>query len=400
MDRVRARAKIELKEDGQPEPVPPGTPRRAALYDLKGREPGSVFRLLTTETYHNAAWLLNQLYLSLPRPDRKWAADCQTENFNARLWEAQLLASFREQGLRVTQPLESPDFRLENKAGEVAWVEAVTANPEERYEPVNARISLQPGETRELFFGPAAVRFAKTIGSKLQRNYHELDHVRGLPFVLALADFQAPASMMWSREALIGYLTGTGVSFGETGGVRAPMMEEVSHLMGPSAFPAGLFRDDVYSGLSAVIFSNACALSKFNRVMITRGAPNYHRRYVRYGKLFDRGLDVFKGVPFCLDVASEEYLSFWPSRHEPWCAELEVFHNPFAAHSFPVSLAPEATHWKWIDDEWLCRPYYETSILWSGALVMPLDDEMPTYETVPDYLFESARRRAAKAETD
>ncbi len=394
---ARAQAEIELKEGAPPEQVPSGTQRRAALYDLKSREPGSVFRLLTTETYHNAAWLLNQLYLSLPRPDRNWAADCQTENFNARLWEAQLLASFREQGLRVTQPAESPDFRLENRAGELAWVEAVTANPEERFEPVNARISLQPGETRDLFFGPAALRFAKTIGSKLQRGYHEFDHVQTLPFVLAIADFQAPASMMWSREALIGYLTGTGITYGETGGVLGPMVEEVSHLIGPSAFPAGLFRDDAHSGLSAVMFSNACALSKFNRVMITRGAPSNGRRYVRYGKFFDRGPDVFERVPFCLDVASEQYLALWPSRHEPWCAELEVFHNPFAAHPFPISFAPEATHWRWLDGEWRCQSYYETNILWSGALVMPLDDPMPTYETVPDYLLKNARRRAAQA---
>jgi hypothetical protein len=43
---------------------------------------------------------------------------------------------------------------------------------------------------------------AKTLRSKLQREYQHLPHVTGEPFALALADFHAPASMVWSREAL------------------------------------------------------------------------------------------------------------------------------------------------------------------------------------------------------
>ena len=74
------------------------------------------------------------------------------------MWEAQLLASFREQGLLVTQPMASLDFRIENRRGGVAWVEAVTANPTERYEHVNAPIASAPADQEDLFFGEAAVR--------------------------------------------------------------------------------------------------------------------------------------------------------------------------------------------------------------------------------------------------
>ncbi|GHD03089.1 hypothetical protein GCM10019060_38970 [Novosphingobium pokkalii] len=125
--------------------------------------------MLKAKSHRNVAWLFNQLYLSLPRTDRNWAADCQTGNFHTRLWEAQLLASFREQGLLVTQPMESPDFRIENHKAGTAWVEAVTANPQERFEPVGAMPSIQPEENEELFSGTAALRFAKTIGSKPMR---------------------------------------------------------------------------------------------------------------------------------------------------------------------------------------------------------------------------------------
>ncbi len=126
-----------LKEGAPPEPMPANTAPRQALHDLQGREPGDTFSVLMWPSHHVAAWLLNQVYLALPDPDKNWASDCQTSNFHTRLWEAQLLASFREQGLLVTQPHPSPDFRIENRLGGEAWVEAVTANPSVRYNHAN-----------------------------------------------------------------------------------------------------------------------------------------------------------------------------------------------------------------------------------------------------------------------
>jgi hypothetical protein len=356
VEAARERAQALLREGAPLEPVPSGTQRRRPLHDLEGREPSKIFSMLFQPSHQNVAWLLNQLYLSLPRPDRNWAADCQTENFHTRLWEAQLLASFREQGVLVTQP----------------------------------------AEPAELFFGVAALRFAKTIGNKLQRNYADLEHVKGMPFAIALADFHAPASMMWSREALIGYLYGISAEAIEIDGERVAVGGEATRLLGASGFPAGLFRDDAHSELSAIIFTNACTLSKFNRLAITAGMPTRGRRYVRYGKMFDPGPHSLDGRPFCLDVTSEEYRDLWPQGYEPWCAELEVFHNPFARHPLPHALLPEATHWfeqgGVIDN----RAFYPNLILWSGTLVLDPEDPMPTYETIPAFLEDLARRRIAR----
>ncbi|MFC3673111.1 hypothetical protein [Novosphingobium pokkalii] len=396
LDAVRDRARIELREGEPPQQVPPGIQRRTALYDVEGREPSEIFRMLTAKSHRNVAWLLNQLYLSLPRPDRNWAADCQTGNFHTRLWEAQLLASFREQGLLLTQPMESPDFRIENRKGGTAWVEAVTANPQERFEPVGAMPSIQPEENEELFSGTAALRFAKTIGSKLQRRYAEMDHVAGHPFAIAMADFHAPGSMVWSREALLGYLYGFGAEPIEINGKRVAAGYEVKRLLGPSKFPAGLFRNDAHAELSAVIFTNACALSKFNRVALTRGMQSHVGRYVRYGRFYDRKPGALEGIPFCFDVLSDDYRALWPQGWEPWCAELEVFHNPFARHPLPTELLPEASHWLEVDGAMDCRHYYDTGILWSRSLIIAADDPMPTYETLPAWLEDLARRRAAR----
>lgn len=371
-----------LREGFPPEPIPPGVRARPALHGFEGREPNEIFKLLVDHAHSRVPWLLNQLYLALPNPDQNWVSDCQTGNFHTRLWEAQLLASFREQGLLVTQPHDSPDFHIENRSGGEAWVEAVTANPSIAYSHLNAPPVDPPSGREEVFFGAAALRFAKTIGNKLDKQYDQLPHVSGKSFVLALADFQAPASMTWSREGLIGYLYGEGAEEIEVDGRTVAIMMPRKQLLGPSQFPAGLFADARHSELSAVIFSNACSIAKFNRVLASGlGAPE-GIRYTRIGAFFDRTPGALRSIPFCLDVTSDEYRNLWPQRYEPWCAELEVFHNRFAKYPVPFGLLPEATHWFERNGEKVCRSYYETSILWSKTMTSDANKSAPRLEDV------------------
>ncbi|RWM79525.1 MAG: hypothetical protein EOR81_10980 [Mesorhizobium sp.] len=369
-----------LKEGQRPEPLPPGAVQRAPLFDFSGREPSDVFRVLAGASHRPAAWALNQLYLAMPRPDRNWVSDCQTTNFHTRLWEAHLVASFREQGLLVEQPFDSPDFRIENSWGVEAWVEAVTANPPVPYNHVNAPFTQMPTEREEIFFGPAAVRFAKSLGNKLDRRYDQLPHVSGKPFILAIADFQASGSMMWSREALIGYLHGAGATIADVDGRPQAVVISSDRLLGPTAFPAGLFANDRHDELSAVIFSNACSIAKLNRVAISGGGAPEGFRYTRVGEFFDRTPGALKGMPFCLDITSKEYRGLWPHGYEPWTAEMEVFHNPFARHPAEFELFPEATHWFKQDGEWTCSSIYEASILWSKTLITDREKPAPSLD--------------------
>jgi hypothetical protein len=153
-------------------------------------------------------------------------------------------------------------------------------------------------------------------------------------------------------------------------------------LLGPSNFPAGLFTDTRHSELPAVIFSNACSIAKYNRVLASGlGAPA-GIRYTRIGAFFDRTPGALRNIPFCLDVTSEEYRNLWPQKHEPWCAELEVFHNPYAKYPVPFELLPEATHWFEEKGEKICRSVYEASILWSKTLTTNVDKPAPRLEDV------------------
>lgn len=369
LKHAQERLEALLRIGAPAEPLPPNTAPRAGLHDLQGRTPSPIFDSLRTPSHHLAAWILNQLYLALPNPDRNWAGDCQTGNFHTRMWEAQLLAAFREQGLHVSQPFESPDFHIRNRHGGEAWVEAVTANPEKRFDHLNAPRVAPPADRDALFFGPAALRFAKTIGNKLQRRYDQLPHVRGKPFMLAVSDFHAAGSMRWSREGLAGYLYGEGAEVVIENGRSVARATHATHLRGPSRFPAGLFANADHAELSAVIFSNACAMSKLSRVMVSAGADPKGMRYTRIGKFFNRTEGALQGNDFCMDVASAAYRALWPQGYEPWSAEMEVFHNPFARHPVPHALLPEATHWFDVGGERICSSHYATGILWSETWI-------------------------------
>ena len=85
------------------------------------------------------------------------------------------------------------------------------------------------------------------------------------------------------------------------------------------------------------------------------------------------------GIPLG-GITTDEYRSLWPQRYEPWCAEMEVFHNPYARHRLPKALLPEVTHWFDLDGEMVCESFYETSILWSQTLIQKQEDRMPTLD--------------------
>lgn len=368
-----------LNNPSFPSPVPSGIRRHLPLSKLGKRTPSEVFKALASPKRRLGAWMLNQLYLALPSPDVNWVPDCQTGNFHTRLWEAHLLAIFREQGLLVTQPKVSPDFHITNRYGAEAWVEAVTANPAERYEHFGAAPVPPPATLHERLLGTAGERFARTIQSKLDKHYEAMEHVVDKSFILAIADFHAPSSMLWSREALVTYLYGLPeYPFGPDAELLINLQDRKSLLSGRSN---GLFCSTVAAHLSAIIFTNACTVPKLSRVPISGGATLEGYRYLRFGEFFDDSPGALRGMPFMFDVASSEYGNLWPNySYEPWSAEVEVFHNPFAAHPVPVELLPEATHWREIGGIIKRQQFHEVSILRSQTLILKSDAKIPALD--------------------
>lgn len=353
---------IAMRGGDPPEPLPPGARRRRPLIEIGPRGISPEFELLAGTVSHLPALMaVGECYLALPNPDANFVPDLQTNNFASRLFELYLLACFREQGLIVRQDHVSPDFQIE-KDGTSCWIEAVTANSDVPRAGGIGDWVHAPTDRTERLTGAPAERFAKTLRGKLQRNYHKLDHVKGQPFALAIADFHESGSMVWSREALPTYLYGVRADVTGEGAERRAVGTTISNLTGKHSIPAGLFRDPDFAHLSAVVFSNAATLAKFNRMGFLAGWRPPGLTMIRRGILFDRTPGTLEPVDFELLIDSDEYEALWPWG-EAWCQELEVYHNPIATNPIPFDLIPGATHWFDRDGEIECRTMWANSIL-------------------------------------
>lgn len=361
-DAALAAMRNAMKPEETPEPIPSGERRRPLLSDLGNRTPSDTFKLLTgTVSHWPALRTVGEIYLAMPQPDDNFASDFQTTNFDARLWEMYLFACFREQGIIVSQDRPSPDFHLQLGADQL-YVEAVTANPQGPRQPGLPLPQHAPQDREERLSGSAAVRFAKTLRSKLQRAYEKLPHVRGSPYALALADFHGPSSMVWSREALPTYLYGQLPVILDGPAEKSASMQRLGHLRDHPHIPAGLFSDESMKDLSAVIFSNAGTISKFNRMGFLAGFRLPGMTMRRAGILFDRRPGVLEPIDFDFDILSSDYAKLWPGG-EAWCQELEVFHNPLASAPLSFDLIPGATHWFKRDGEVVCETIWKNFVL-------------------------------------
>lgn len=345
-DEKKAQAHLRryLPAGGKRPHVPRGEVRRKHLLDTGNKEICAAFReLSTTVKFRGALHVICELYLALPKPDKNFLTDLQTRGFNARIWELYLFACFKEQGCRVSQDWPSPDFRICTEKHE-AYVEAVTTNPAGPGILGLQETQFPPADPWERIAGDMAARFAKTLRSKIQRKYDELDHVRGSPFALAVADFSGGATMTWSRESLMVYLYGLAPDINAVSQGKQVAAVAVTELKGHPHINAGLFLDPEMAGLSAIIFSNAGTLPKFQRMAIQAQMPPDVVKARRKGFLWDSKDGALTSIPFDLDTRSEQYRDLCEGR-ESWSFELEVFHNPLARHPLPLELLPDARHW-------------------------------------------------------
>jgi hypothetical protein len=132
------------------------------------------------------------------------------------------------------------------------------------------------------------VRFTKTLRGKLQRNYNKLDHAKGRPFALAIANFRESGSMVWSLQALPTYLYGLRADVEGDDQQRRAIGIPIASLTGKFSIPACVFRDSDLAHLSAVIFSDAATLGKFNRMGFLAGWRPPGLSMTRRGILFER----------------------------------------------------------------------------------------------------------------
>lgn len=266
--------------------------------------------------------------------DPHFVSEFQEKQFDQRLWELYLWAVFRDLGFDVTQP-EAPDFLCRSPLGsftaEATTVTASHAGPLAVHpEPKT------PDEMREFLAHYMPMKFGSSLTSKLNKknrageSYWERGPTADKPFILAVADFHIPGSggeigsMTYSQSALAPYLYGHRVDWEFADGqlvVRAVPLE--GHAYRGKSIPTGFFDLPGAENISAVIFSNAGTLAKFDRIGVLAGFGAPSHRYFRAGRRYDPDPNAVLPKPLMQEVL--------PGAHEEsWADEVQVFHNPNA----------------------------------------------------------------------
>lgn len=314
--------------------VPIGTdpaalhPNFRALIETSGRAPArAVFKEI-------GPWLAPS--------DPHFVSEFQFQQFDQRLWELYLWAAFRELGFDIEQP-EAPDF-LCSAPGLSFTVEATTVSASSAG-PLAVHPDPKTPEEMDAFLAYyMPMKFGSSLTSKLNKknkageSYWERGATANKPFILAIADFhktgntEEPGSMTYTHSALWPYLYGHRVRWELIDGELVVRAEKnADHVYGSKVIPSGFFDLPGAENVSAVLFSNAGTLSKFDRIGVAAGfAPDGHH-YARMGFRLNPDPNAGHGIFFYSEIDADDYEEFWSD-------EPQLFHNPNAKHP----LAPEA----------------------------------------------------------
>jgi hypothetical protein len=195
---------------------------------------------------------------------RKFVTEFQT-TFNSALWELYLNQAFSELGFSVDYTNASPDFNVRTPAGYEFNVEAVIADRTDDNDVIPSRLDEADIalENSLKLAGKMRDKLNLFTGSKGAKTpYATLDHVQGRPFVIAIAPFNSAAALMQNNVIINRVLFGIEEPDAET--MVTGVQGRLTHVEKPSGAKVemGIFTNDSYKEISAVIFSTTGTLGK------------------------------------------------------------------------------------------------------------------------------------------
>lgn len=270
----------------------------------------------------------------LTAADPHFVQEFQRHQFDQRLWELYLWAALREGGYDVEQN-EAPDF-LVSAPGISFTIEATTIAPSEAGALAAHPNPKTPEEIGAFLADYMPIKYGNSLTGKLNRksalgkSYWEEEPAKGLPFVIAVADFHRPASegelgsMTYTQSAIWPYLYGFTTDWKiEDGKLVLSTRKLESHTYNGKTIESGFFNLPDAENVSAVLFSNAGTLAKFDRMGVLAGYAPPNHSYLRAGFRADPDPNAVSGKWFAEEVGADGYV-------ENWSDELQVFHNPNA----------------------------------------------------------------------
>lgn len=256
--------------------------------------------------------------------DGKFVQEFQM-TFESSMWELYLNAALAEFGARSNMNFNAPDFVVDSPTS--FCVEATIAAPAQNGAPAfNYDPHSIPDEFTQ-FNIESTIRICNSFDSKIKRYrkyYSTLPQAKDQPFVIAIASFDRPFAHFAAGRSIIAALYGiyhdeAATPIGADNVVSynvdaAPKSET-------TAVPLGLFCDDKFSEVSAVIYSS---LATWGKIRALAKSPDAMTIYTTFhpneGSIKPRIRTTLK----------KDY-------HEHLLDGLYVLHNPFAKHPIPNS---------------------------------------------------------------
>ena len=256
--------------------------------------------------------------------------------FDQRLWEIYLWAALKELMFDVEQ-LEAPDFLCKWGNKSLFTIEATTVARSESGKLAQVPDVPKDQETLAEYSEYMAMKFGSSLRNKLNKTppYWEKTKARGLPFVLAIADFHRSEDDTWlpaHPNMLSRYLYGYEALVTRDSDGRHQIQSEPidKHKYLEKEIPSGFFNLPKAENISAVLFSNAGTLPKFTRMGVLAGFKSPDYQYVRQGMKYNVADPLAtEGIPVEINISAKDYA-------EKWSEEMHLFHNPNAKHRLPV----------------------------------------------------------------
>jgi hypothetical protein len=283
--------------------------------------------------------MLEEVFATYGDIDGNFIREFQTSGFSQRVWELYLHAYLSDAGFKRNLSMPFPDFVVSRDGVEIA-IEAVTTNPTEG---AGVKSDHSPPE-RDITFEQAhslPIKIEKALSSKVNKGYAKHPHVSGKPLVLALEMFHDETSLTMSGSSLAQLLFGRRFLPKRHPDGRLEVIEEPieEHADGKRTIPSGFFTWDTTRDISAVLFSNAGTIAKFQRMGQQGGHAAERLLVIRKGTVHDPDPNADLPMLFTYVVGDERF-------PEIWGESAFVIHNPHA--NVPLSrglFAGAAEYW-------------------------------------------------------
>jgi len=310
--------------------------------ELKKKNINSDFLLLNNSSNYSAAKnIIEPLMRWYVDIDGNFVEQFQTTGFNQRIWELLLFCIFTENDCVFDSSYNAPDFNLNFIKGLMSIpfaIEATTINrPIDREGnpiPMPKINTSNIEEYNNLLINYFPTRYSGPLFAKLKKKYWEQEHVSGKPFAIAIADCQFKGAGNISHDALPLYLYGFQQKVAENGVENRIDID--FHVWGTKEVASGFFNFPESENISAVIFSPASDIEKFNRMGLKDKFNSTKYKIKRTIKTPNE--KTWKIESITRIIPTKNYT-------ESWDEGLIVYHNPNALHPFPKNILFNAAHY-------------------------------------------------------